>query len=279
MQFKHLSIEPYESLLITLEADLFKVEQEDNDGDQYRKAMPVVASAIRELRKMASGGFKNEQEEIAFFRHVWPAFYAWQFYYIEMYRFAFVTPYMPVEEVARMITEDEKKIADFYKEHSYFWPSYISDSPFINKDFTRSYSQSCLIDPLSLVIDQEFSTIGSYKAARGLGYKKYFDFLQQQKPQNAERTGKTKGWKFEWRESRSAAVERIKAEALAESVYVNGAPATTTQLVAQFEETYSVDLRDFNKLLYAADARKKDATPYLTKLINAFKGRKVMLRK
>jgi hypothetical protein len=62
-------------------------------------------------------------------------------------------------------------------------------------------------------------------------------------------------------------------------VYVDGVPATTAQLVAQFEETYGVDLRDFNKLLYAADARKKDATPYLTKLINAFKGRKVMLRK
>jgi hypothetical protein len=74
-------------------------------------------------------------------------------------------------------------------------------------------------------------------------------------------------------------VEWIKAEALNESVYVNGVPATTAQLVAKFEETYGLDLRDFNKLLYAADARKKDATPYLTKLMNAFKGRKEMLRK
>jgi len=279
MQVKHISIEPYETLLKSLEADLCKVEQEDDDGDQYRKALPVVAAGIRDMRKLASGGFKNEQEEVAFFRHVWPRFYAWQFYYIDMYRFAFLTYYMPATEIADLVRREEKKIADFFEVHSYFWTQYIGDSPFIYKDFTRAHSQSCLIDPLSLAFDHELSTLASYNAARGLAYKKYFDFLQQQKPQNTERTGKTKGLKFEWRESRSAAVERIKAEALAESVYVNGVPATTAQLVAKFEEDYGVDLRDFNKLLYAADARKKDPTPYLTKLINAFKGRKVVLRK
>lgn len=109
--------------------------------------------------------------------------------------------------------------------------------------------------------------------------KKYFDFLLRQKPEDVLRASKTKGWKFEWRKSRAAAVELIKAQALTESVYVNGLPATTVQLVAKWEEDYGMDLRDFNKSLYAMDARKTEPTPYLTELMNGLLGRKRMLRK
>jgi hypothetical protein len=279
MQVKYSSIEPYMCLLKSMEADLSKVEQEDQDWDQYRKAVAVVAAAISELRKMARTGLRDEEEEIAFFREVWPAFYAWLFYYIELYRFEFERCHMPSPEKDNMVTREEEKVSDFFMSHRYFWPYYTSGSPFINKEFTRAHSQACIFDPLSTVLDQEFATIASYMAAQGLAYEKYFAFLQRQKQENVQRVGKTKGWQFEWRESLSAAVEWIKAEALNESVYVNGVPATTAQLVAKFEEDYGLDLRGFSRLLYAADARKKDATPYLTKLINAFKGRKVMLRK
>ena len=141
------------------------------------------------------------------------------------------------------------------------------------------FREALLFDAMSLSLDRQLATIANPTAAWALVFKKNFGFLQGQSPEIGQRSAKTKGWRFEWRESKSAAVEWIKAEALNKSVYVNGEPATTAQLVAKFEEDYGLDLRDFNKLLYAADARKKDATPYLTKLINAFKGRKLMLRK
>jgi len=207
MQVKHSSIEPYIHILQSMEADLYKVEQEAQDGDHYRKVIQVVTSGVRELRKLAVSGFAHEEDYIALFR------------------------------------------------------------------------EACTFDALSLSLDHQFAIIASHTAAWELAYKRYFDFLQWQNPEVGQRAGKTKGWKFEWKKSRSAAVEMIKAQAITESVYVNGVPATTAQLVAKWEEDYGDDLRDFNKFLYAMDARKTEPTPYLTELINGLLGRKKMLRK
>jgi hypothetical protein len=42
---------------------------------------------------------------------------------------------------------------------------------------------------------------------------------------------------------------------------------------------YGGDLKDFDKLLYADDTQKKEATPYLNELAAAFEGRSKRLRK
>jgi hypothetical protein len=48
--------------------------------------------------------------------------------------------------------------------------------------------------------------------------------------------------RYEWKESNSAAVELIKSQVEAESIYINGKPATAAQLKADFEEKYNEDL-------------------------------------
>ncbi len=83
----------------------------------------------------------------------------------------------------------------------------------------------------------------------------------------------------EWRESKSAAVELIKSLAEAESVFIDGKPATAAQLKMDFERRYGLQLSDFDQLLYATDTRKKDAVPYLTKLKEAFLRRRERLGK
>jgi hypothetical protein len=141
------------------------------------------------------------------------------------------------------------------------------------------FLEACIFDALSLRLDPRLATIANHAAALGLVHKENSNILQGQKPEVGQREGKTKGWKFEWKKSRSAAVEMIKAQVVTESVYVNGLPATATQLVAKWEDDYNDDLRNFNKFVYAMDARKTDPTPYLTELINGLLGRKKILRK
>jgi hypothetical protein len=85
--------------------------------------------------------------------------------------------------------------------------------------------------------------------------------------------------RWEWKETRSAAVDLIKAMAEAGSVHINGLPATARQLRAGFERRFDMELKDFDNLLYATDTRKIDETPYFTKLVNAWKGRKGRLGK
>ena len=85
--------------------------------------------------------------------------------------------------------------------------------------------------------------------------------------------------RWEWKETRSAAVDLIKAMAEAGSVDINGVPATTMQLRTAFERQFGMELNDFDNLLYATDTRKIDETPYFSKLARALKGRKERLGK
>jgi hypothetical protein len=85
--------------------------------------------------------------------------------------------------------------------------------------------------------------------------------------------------RWEWKESKSSAVDLITAMAGAGSIHINGVPATARQLRTGFERRFRMELKDFDNLLYATDTRKVDETPYFTKLVNAWKGRKGRLGK
>ena len=75
-------------------------------------------------------------------------------------------------------------------------------------------------------------------------------------------------------------MEWIKAMAEAGSAYVDGQPATAGQLRAAFEEQFGLELKDFDKLLYAMDGRKSEETScHLMKLLGTMKGRRERLRK
>ena len=127
------------------------------------------------------------------------------------------------------------------------------------------------------VFDQDWVTVGSYRAAWGLAYGDYQVFLTEEK-QRLAAVG-TIGPRWEWKESKTAAVELFKAQAEVGSIYVDGKPATFVQLQADFEHRYRVSLRTADKLLYATDTRKIEDTPYLGKLSRGFMARKERLGK
>ncbi len=102
----------------------------------------------------------------------------------------------------------------------------------ISAQFSREYSQSRVFDPLSPVLDPEGATLASYRAAWGLAYEDYRHFLQEA----GESSANPRGLRYEWKETRTAAVEHIKSQAEAGSIYIDGKPATAEQLRADFEE-------------------------------------------
>ena len=163
----------------------------------------------------------------------------------------------------------------FYRMHRDFWVYYRAGSAVIDPQFTRAFSKGCVFDPVCWVIDPEGATLASWKAAWGLALEEYAGFLQRVR----ERAADPAVDRWEWKETRSAAVELLKAMAEAGSVHVNGKPATTRQLRTLFEQRFGMEINDFDNLLYATDIRKIDATPYFTKLKEAFVARRERLGK
>lgn len=270
------TLKRYDDLYTRMEEDL----AEATDGQVIGTdglAIAITREKIRELKEMAGGSFADREAEIHFFREVWPRFYARLFLLLLVHRFELDRLGLPVGAISALMRREEKKVVRFFRQYRDFWQYYRSGSPLIEGQFVRVYSQNCVYDPLSQVLDPEWATLASYRVAWGLAYEEYLSFLRDEKDGGASVAAD--GVRYEWKESKSAAVELIKSQAEAGSIYINGKPATSMQLKADFERKYKEDLRDFDKLLYATDTRKIDPTAYLTKLINAFMGRRERLGK
>ena len=271
--------ELHTNLLREMLEGLATVDADRPPGEGYGGMILIVRKSIAELRA-AMELFTDRESEVGFFRNVWPVFYGKLFYYLLLHEFEQDRLGLPATALAELIGRGEREVQQFFRRNREFWQYYKTGSALIAEQFTRSYSDGCVFDPLCQVLDREYSTVASYRAARGLAYEGYGHFLQEEK-ERAARPALAGGEqrRYEWKEGKTAAVELIKAQVEAGSIFINGKPATAVQLRADFEAQYGEDLKDFDKLLYATDTRKKDQTPYLTKLMQMFVGRKERLGK
>ncbi|HEY4208041.1 MAG TPA: RteC domain-containing protein [Puia sp.] len=265
----------YDKLFAAMTAE---IEAGDSTAgeDGYVRELVIVGNVIRELRASIPAKFPDEAAERTFFAQIWPRFYGKWFYYLLLHRFTFIRDCISADEIPALIRREDRRASGLFRRHREFWQYYRCRAEPVMQEFTRAYSQGCIFDPLALVLDSQAATLASYKAARCLAYEEYQDFLREQRQLPIALDGQV----VEWRETNSAAAELIKAQTEAQSVYIDGKPATAAQNRAIFEATYRMELKSFDKLLYAIDGRKSDDTSYyLAKLGSAMKGRKERLRK
>jgi RteC protein len=264
----------FEALYLQLESTLEELDSAMG-AEGREKEVELVLAAIEEMRAGLLDILADRESEIAFFYGIWPKFYGKLFYYVLVDGFELDRRVESAGTLPALIRREERRAIRFFREHREFWRCYKRGSPLIGGQFTRAYSRSCLLDPLSHVLDPEGATIASHRAAWGLAFEEYRVYLARVVNEGSPVAGD----RFEWKETKSAAVELVKALAEKQSIYINGRPATAAQLKADFEVRYGVGLKDFQQLLYAGDTRKKEATPYLNELVAAFEGRRKRLQK
>jgi hypothetical protein len=265
-----------EALLDRMEKELSKFAENRKGKKGYGEEIGVIRAAIGELNGAIDKIVEKPEAEVVFFRDHWPQFYSQLFHYQLLQTFEFERRGLPKELVAVLISREEGLVADYFRQHREFWLSYLAGSGSLDHTFKRAYSRNNWADQLSLIIDPDRATISSFKVAACLAYERYLLFLEAAKGEQQSRGGRGK---FEWKETKTAAVQLIKAQAEAKSIYIDGVPATATQLQADWEEKFGEELKDFDNLLYASSAAKKYVASYLTKLIRALKGRRQRLQK
>jgi RteC protein len=259
-----------------MEAELEEVRQKEGE-ECYSAMMRVVKRVIREMRVERGLSFTDGAEEVAFFRDVWPRFYGRLFYYFLLSRFERDRVGLSSENAERLIRQEEREITRFFVRHREWWYQYRHEPDIIASQFTTGYSELLTLDPWMELFDLDWVTAGSYRAAWGIAYEEYQIFLGLERERLAG--AGIIGPRWEWKESKTAAVELLKAQVEIGSIYIDGKPATFVQLRADFEGRYGVKLDTADKLLYATDTRKIEDMPYLGKLMRGFMGRKERLGK
>ena len=256
----------------------YQLSELDGAGQQsadYYDQLSATREGVFNIQAVIPQEFPDRLTEIVFYQEIWPKFYGKLFYYHLLHQFLQKREMLPAGAMGALVDAEEHRVGRFFRRHRKFWQDYRFEVRTLDEQFTREYVGKCFFEPLGLLLLAARTTLASYRAAWGLAYEQYRDWLR-----NFVDSGlgvHPKG--YEWKETKSAAAEWIKAVVEAGSISINGKPATAAQLRVDFEQRYGMDLKDYDNLLYQMDTLKIEETPYLTKLRNAFLGWKRRLGK
>jgi hypothetical protein len=174
-----VGIKPFDELYAELEKALQNVDRRVRSGPEgYLEGIELIRGSIEKLRIPGTKHIRKEAGEVEFFRNVWPPFYARLLLYTWLYKLQLRRSLVSADEWPALIGEEERRAAVFFRKHRSFWQYYRSGSSLIDNQFTRVYSRGRIFDPLALVMDPEFATLASYRAAQGLAYEEYMAYLQ-----------------------------------------------------------------------------------------------------
>lgn len=156
-----------------MEIQLRKIEIEGTDYvKKYKKSADCLKDSLNKLRNFISiYNFKNQEEEIHFFKYVKPIFFSKYIYYGKLFNVESFYPVGSIEIQEAYLRNELDKIYNFHRKHSEFYHYYRSGNTHLDdKYFTRCDDDSYLLeDCLMFYIDQNFSSLHDYTRAKIIG--------------------------------------------------------------------------------------------------------------
>ena len=237
-----------------------QIEAVRNEGGDELKATAKIIQVIRksllELKQFIHKyEFKDQGEEIRFFKEIKPGFLSRYFYYDELLSMSIKTSLMDVSGKKKYYHKALKRIQRFQRKNDDFYEYWImKGSHMDDKYFTRKAEFAD--DPN---IDERFSTGYDIKLAQILANKELKKYLCSGF-KNLER-GKEYEPKLKWTGSKTALIELIYA-LQAVGVFNNSA-SDIKEIATCFEEVFDVNLGNFYDTFQQIRIRKRGQTRFL----------------
>lgn len=142
------------------------IEQE-NQLASYEKVIAIIVQKLGKLKEnVLKTDFKNQQEEIHFFKHVKPQFIAKLIYYA-IYKIETKKP-NDTKAVKKFLNEELRKLKRYFDNNLEFYKYYRTNNNFIDEKLfvTGKCDIKLNIDTYYFETDHRFSTSHDYKAAK-----------------------------------------------------------------------------------------------------------------
>lgn len=236
-------------------------------------ALSCVSESLIKLKgNMVEYPFKDQQEEITFFKYEKPPFVCEQIYALEMYTIETSRP-IGDELLLKAFYEQELKfIKRFFIQYQFIYQYFQLDA--IELDhlfFVRGAKSSDLLLPETHGLDPEFSTSCDYLFAKFMAYEKVQDYLIERLYGHggifiAFRS--KKGRALEWTGDKSNLVEL--AYAIHDTVQINNGEVDISDIIDWLEQSLQVNLGRYYKRFSEIRMRKNmSKTRYLDEMRNA----------
>jgi len=238
-----------------LSAQLQAIDLEETDLiKRAQKSINCIKVALDKLKTFVhENGFKNEDEEIYFFKEIKPALLSQLIYNVKINNIESRRPMGSLEIQQNYLLFELEKLTLFFNSHLEFYRYYRMNSSFLDdKFFVRGRQDLHLhLENLMIYIDPDFSTSHDYTVAKIIANDRLEVFLKTEldalslkvSNQNLNQVKDQMGHNLiQWTDSKTALVELIYAIYAAGSL--NHGNCEIRELTAFFEQIFNVRLTD-----------------------------------
>jgi hypothetical protein len=227
-----------------------------NETDLIKKAQKSIVCIETTLNKLKSFilnyTFKNEEEEILFFKEIKPGIVSQLLYNVEINNIESKRPIGSFEIQQNYLLCELEKLTLYFNSHLEFYRYYRMSSTFLDdKFFVKGREDLHLhLDNLIIYLDPYFSTSQDYTVAKIIANDRLEVFLKTEldalslkanKP-NWAQLGVLENTSLQWTDNKTALVELIYA--LYASGSLNNGHCEIRELASFFEQAFNVKFTD-----------------------------------
>lgn len=232
------------------------------------RSSAVVRSALNEIKAFILGyHFKDQVEEIYFFKEVKPQFMRELIYYNEVYEIEAHKPVGGKDQFLNYYEKEVERIRQYFVRHQILYNYYRTDkSEYDELFFTRESGNEPNATGNPMDIDSRVCTVQSYRLSKLQGFEMVNDYLQQcifklTNPELTSAEGAEYKFSSLWTDSKAALIEL--AYALQARGSVNNGKGDLNKIIADLEMVFNVRLGNFYRVYQSIRMRKKNRTIFL----------------
>lgn len=245
------------------------IEQEDLIP-QAEQAYHITEEYILKLKEfILSYAFKNQEEEVRFFKEEKPLFLKEFIYYAEMFYIESKRPVGDSEIQKAYLKGNLERIRIYFQRNNYLYTYHRTGKTYLDHIFFLHGSEEVPLDPVySLDMDSRFSRVYSFKLSKLLAFEQLHDYIQtaiyklEDDLSISEQEAPAKN--ITWTASKAKLIEL--AYALHSSGTFNFGKADLKQIVSALEYSFNIHVGNFYRVFQGQRIRKKSRTAFLDSL-------------
>lgn len=263
-------------LLADLEDQLKFIDLEIDESIKCAQlSIDICRKALNKLKTLIlKNKFRNENEEIKFFKETKPKFLAPLIYHLKVYKIESRKPNGSSEIRKKYLLHELEKLKHYFDSNLDFYRYYRTQSNYLDhKYFLRGkYDIRLTVDSFFFEADIRFSTSHDFKVAKILAHDRLQVYLEEElsnldrKETNMIAQDAPKVKLF-WTESKTALIELIYA-LHSHGAFDNGR-ADIKDIAASFEHHFGIELGDYYRTFLELRMRKTGKTKFLHSLIQS----------
>ncbi|AIG30305.1 tetracycline regulation of excision, RteC [Flavobacterium psychrophilum] len=267
-------------LLSDLNEQLNFIDLEIDDTlKRCEKAIEIIIKSIQKLKILfLKENFKNQEQEIDFFKNIKPKFTSKLVYYNIVYKIETKNPYGGERVVKKYLNNELDKLKRYFDNNLDFYKYYRTGNNYLDfKYFVRgNFDVKLTIDSFFFEVDHNFSTSHDFKVAKILAHDLVQVYLEAKLLALTNKGPKEKSQhnhntKLTWTAPKVALIELLYA-LQSEKVFNNGT-TDLKEIAEYFENIFNVDLGQYRRTFLEIRVRKTERAKFLNTLKDALEKR------